>query len=330
MPKNAPEISIIIPAYNAEKSVRACLESVLGQKAGFRFEAIVVDDGSTDGTRKIVEALKKNHGNLRLESQMNSGPAVARNNGAECAKGKKIIFLDSDCVVENNWLEEMAKPFSDPKVAGVQGIYRSRQKELAARLTQLEIQSRYEKMAKEKYIDFIGSYSAAYDKKVFLDAGGFDESFPIASGEDTDLAFKICKTGKKMVLAPKAKLWHLHPNTWKKYFRVKYLRAYWRTKVYRKHSDKIVNDSYTSKMMKAQIGLACLTVLCALLSLLNHAFLFWSGIFAILIFLTALPFAFWAMRIDFPAGIASIFTTFARSFVFAAGFIMGIIREARK
>jgi len=241
--------SVIIPAYNAEKTVRECIQGVLNQTQK-DFELIVVDDGSTDNTPKIVESFKK----AKLLKQQNGGPAKARNAGAKMAKGDVLVFTDSDCVAEKNWLEGMLKPFSDKSVVGVQGAYKTKQQSAVARFVQYEIEERYDRMKRSSKLDWVGSYSAAYQKKMFLEAGGFDESFPVASGEDPALSYTMAEKGK-LVFNPKAIVYHQHPETVKKYFWVKFHRAYWRTLLYKRFPQKMVLDSFTPQGLKAQIAM---------------------------------------------------------------------------
>jgi cellulose synthase/poly-beta-1,6-N-acetylglucosamine synthase-like glycosyltransferase len=320
--------SVIVPAFNAEKTIGACIESLLaqGQKA---LEIIVVDDGSADRTLEIIMGF----GGVKLVKQNHAGPAVARNRGAKAAKGEIIIFTDSDCIAEPDWLEEMLKPFSDPVVAGVQGRYKCRQREIVARLIQLEIGQRYEKMEGKNSIDFISTYSAAYRKSVFEEFKGFDTSFPMASGEDTDLSFRVHEAGCKMVFSPKAIVWHTHPTSWKKYFRVKFFRAFWRTKVYRKHKGKMLNDSYTSQTMKAQLILllfACLTTLATIIFPVTFPADFFlpvtEGVLTVL-FITTLPFSLWAARRDLAVGIIAPFAIILRTVVFSCGLVLGAVNQ---
>jgi len=91
-----PKISVIIPAFNAEKYIRKAIDSVLDQKL-IICEIIVVDDGSTDRTSEIVNNYLKIHGNkIRYYLQSNKGPSAARNHGIAKANGEFIYFLDSD------------------------------------------------------------------------------------------------------------------------------------------------------------------------------------------------------------------------------------------
>ncbi len=243
--------SVIIPAFNSEKTIGECIAALNEQEFPKKeFEIIVVDDGSTDNTKKIAEML-----GARVFPQKNSGPAKARNNGARKAKGGILVFTDADCMPEKNWIAEMLEPFSDLEVAGAQGAYRTRQKSIVARFAQMEIEERYERMKRfSGKLDWVGSYSAAYRKKDFLEAGGFDESFPKASGEDPELSYRIAKQGKKLVFNPKAIVYHTHPSTLKKYFWSKFWRAYYRVPMYGKHPDKAIRDSYTTTELKLQIA----------------------------------------------------------------------------
>jgi glycosyltransferase involved in cell wall biosynthesis len=94
MSSNIPFVTVVIPALNAERYITQALDSVLRQTCGM-FECIVVDDGSKDRTRSVVER----YGPLvRYEFQNNAGPATARNRGIELATGDFVAFLDADDV----------------------------------------------------------------------------------------------------------------------------------------------------------------------------------------------------------------------------------------
>jgi cellulose synthase/poly-beta-1,6-N-acetylglucosamine synthase-like glycosyltransferase len=315
--------SVVIAAMNAEKSIGKCLDSL--ERQTFKdFEVIVVDDGSSDNTIGRANAYPK----VRVLKQDHGGPAVARNNGAWAAKGKIIVFTDSDCILDSNWLGEMVKPFEDERIAGVQGRYKTRQKSIIARLIQLEIERSYERMANRRFIDFMGTYSAAYRKKVFEEMQGFDTSFPIASGEDTDLSFRVSEAGYKMVFRPKAMVYHSHPESVWKYLRVKFFRAFWRTKVYKRHSGKMVSDAYTSQMVKVQLLFFYVAFLVLLMAAVIEGITVASvGIALVLLFFSTLPFALWSIQKDFTVGIASIPLSLLRTAFFGVGFALGVINQ---
>jgi len=93
MENYAFDCSVIIPAFNAEKYISNCLDSVFAQHTDYRFEVIVIDDGSTDKTSEIVSS---GYPEVRLFTKKNGGPGSARNLGVELALSDIIIFLDAD------------------------------------------------------------------------------------------------------------------------------------------------------------------------------------------------------------------------------------------
>ena len=117
--------SVIIPAYNAEKHLPACLQALQSQTIDRSlYEVIVVDDGSTDRTALVCGDFP----GVRVLSQANQGPAAARNNGAKTAQADIVLFTDSDCEPFPDWIEQMISPFlRDADVVGVKGAYRTRQ-----------------------------------------------------------------------------------------------------------------------------------------------------------------------------------------------------------
>lgn len=101
-----PKISVILPAYNAERYIGSMIDSLLGQTMP-DFELILVDDGSRDGTLQLCQAAARRDSRVVVLSQQNSGPSAARNRGLEQAKGKYIAFADADDLCESRWLEQM-------------------------------------------------------------------------------------------------------------------------------------------------------------------------------------------------------------------------------
>lgn len=100
-------VSVIVPAYNAEKVVRDCLNSILGQTLQ-NIEIIVVDDGSKDSTRKILREFCEKDSRVRtIEKDQNEGLSAARNSAVKIAQGKYIGFVDADDRVEKDYFESM-------------------------------------------------------------------------------------------------------------------------------------------------------------------------------------------------------------------------------
>jgi cellulose synthase/poly-beta-1,6-N-acetylglucosamine synthase-like glycosyltransferase len=308
-------ISVIVPAYNEEAHLSACLESLFRQEYDGEYEVLVVDDGSTDATAEVARRF-----GARLLSQDHRGPAAARNLGAREARGAILLFTDADCVPQEDWLREMVLPFEEEQVAAVQGCYRTRQRGLVPRFAQLEIEVRYERMKRERSIDFIGSYAAAYRREVFLSEGGFDEAYPVASGEDPDLSYRLASRGYRMVFNPRAIVYHRHPETLLSYLRQKFYRAFWRVLLYRKNREKALRDSYTPQLLKLQILLFYLLLASLLTPLGAELPLFLA------LLLTFLPTSLTNLRKDPVVGVLSPLFLFLRTAVFATGLVWGVLR----
>ena len=104
-----PKISVIIPVYNTEKYIEKCLESIAGQTMQ-DFEVIVVNDGSTDNSKKVIKDYMKNSNlDIKYLEKENGGLASARNYGVERALGKYISFLDSDDYLDKNLFSNLEK-----------------------------------------------------------------------------------------------------------------------------------------------------------------------------------------------------------------------------
>lgn len=109
-----PLVSVVIPVYNAVETIIPCVKSVLNQTYE-NLEIIVVDDGSTDATRMILEEYKKEFciNKLRIIYQDNSGPSAARNLGVKLSKGEYIAFLDSDDQWKETKIEKQINSFRE-------------------------------------------------------------------------------------------------------------------------------------------------------------------------------------------------------------------------
>jgi len=316
--------TIIIPCYNCEKTIQKTLDALDKQTIN-PTEIICVDDGSKDNTKKIIQSNKK----VKYIYETNSGPAKARNTGAKQATGEIILFMDSDCVPQKNWLEEMLNPLKDEKIVGVQGAYKTEQEQIIAKFVQEEIEERYKRMRTDKKLDWIGSYSAAFRKKDFMYAKGYDESFPIASGEDPEFSFRLIeKTNKELIFNDKAIVYHTHPTTLKKYLKVKFFRAAYRPKMYKGHEEKIIKDSYTPQKLKIEIVLFYMTVGLLVLGLLNN--IFWQLILFTILTHLLLEIGFIISIKNKKVAFYAIAITFLRTIVFGTGLIYGILPKINK
>ena len=100
------KVSVIIPIYNACKYIRPALDSVIAQTLR-EIEIICVDDGSTDTSLDMIKIYQKQDSRIRIITETNAGPALARNNGLQRARGEYVAFLDADDFFELNMLEKL-------------------------------------------------------------------------------------------------------------------------------------------------------------------------------------------------------------------------------
>ncbi len=104
---STPEVSVIVPVYNAAKFVKRCLNSLLEQDFDREYEIIVINDGSTDNSLEIVQEIAARHNNIRVCSQKNGGSSAARNTGLAHAHGKYVMFTDIDDFVSVRYISVM-------------------------------------------------------------------------------------------------------------------------------------------------------------------------------------------------------------------------------
>jgi glycosyltransferase involved in cell wall biosynthesis len=211
-------ISVVIPVYNSEKTIKRCLEALYNNSYKI-FECIVVDDCSKDNSVSIAKKFPCKV--LRLKK--NRGPAKARNFGAANAKGDILFFVDSDVLLLPKALKEIIKSFNkEPDIAGVVGIYDKEpvNKGFFAHYMALRKFSDFTE-SKKKYFSHIGGACSAVKKKIFFECGGFPDSYKGADVEDYVLGYNI--TSKyKLLFNPKLRGKHYMPTfktCFKNYFK---------------------------------------------------------------------------------------------------------------
>jgi glycosyltransferase involved in cell wall biosynthesis len=187
--KDTARLSVVIPTFNRKAELQRLLESLWEQSiCRSKFEVIVASDGSSDGTNEMVREMQAREWNLKLLELSNRGPAAARNAGARAVSTQLIAFTDDDCVAERDWLQNILRAFNDEAVVAVQGItttYRSARGPLTHEVEVLR-----------DWTTTVPTCNAAFRRNVFEATGGFDEKFPSAHNEDTDLAWRVAELGR--------------------------------------------------------------------------------------------------------------------------------------
>lgn len=190
--------SVVVPARNAAATIGACVDSLLALEPP-ALEVIVVDDASHDGTGDLAAR----HGARVLRVETNVGPGLARNLGAEAARGRFLAFTDADCEVPPDWLAACHRGFDDA-VCGVSGPYAgTTQANLVTLL--MDRCLRYRQRALPEYIDSSITANLMVEREAFLAVGGFPAyRLPGAAvccftNEDEELAHLLVEhTGKPL------------------------------------------------------------------------------------------------------------------------------------
>ena len=187
-------ISIIVPAHNEERYLSQCLASLIDQDyPSEKYEIILVNNNSTDGTEKIAKSFKV------ITFDQKTGPVGAvRNAGAASAKGSILAFIDADCIAPKNWLSTGFSLINNGNtVCG--GGYDLRPKPFWLEKAWLLKTDQPPK-------DLLGG-CIIINKNHFFSIGGFDEK--ITSGEDTKLTISLKKKGYKVIMDSALNVIHL-------------------------------------------------------------------------------------------------------------------------
>ena len=206
--------SVVIPTYNRLPILQKCLRALEVQElaentAITSYEIVLVDDGSTDGTLVWLAERKEEFPHVRWFEQDHSGPSAARNLGVEQALGDTIIFIDSDLVVLENFLQAHA----DALMQGQNKLGSDRLFTYGAVINT----SNFANPTAEPYkiTDFSAAFFAtgnvAIAKHWLLEAGLFDTSFQLYGWEDLELGVRLKKLGLQLIKCPAAVGYHWHP-----------------------------------------------------------------------------------------------------------------------
>lgn len=231
------KISIIVTSYNNSHNLEHCIESLINQnydKNTIDLEIIFVDSGSTDNSIDILNRYKDRIKTiLKPQKTIRLSPAMARNIGAENAKGDILILMDSDCIFSQDSVRDMADCFKDPKIDCVIG---NREPDFGKGLG--TFMRRYdfilysnkftisEKLLINKKsiqegipLILLSGNNFAIKKELWKKLGGMKSVFKNPAGEDIMLEAEIIKNNGNILFCPENKIKHIHPISLKDFFR---------------------------------------------------------------------------------------------------------------
>jgi GT2 family glycosyltransferase len=227
-----PHISVVVCAFNAEPTIRECLDGVLRLDYP-DYEVIVVDDGSTDATAEIVGTYP-----VRIVSTEHRGLSSARNAGLDVANGGVIAYLDSDAYPDPYWLQYLASAFMTTDFVGVGGPNLPPPgdgpiSECVARSPGGPVQV----LLSDTVAEHIPGCNMAFHSSALREVGGFDPRFR-AAGDDVDICWRLQDRGWTLGFGPAAQVWHHRRNS---------VRAYWRQQRGYGRAEALLEDKWPQR-----------------------------------------------------------------------------------
>lgn len=216
-------VSIVIPVYNGKDFIRNCLEGLFKNTVYPRYEVIVVDDASTDGSIEVLQEFEKQKKIRIVRNDENLGFAKTCNLGASVANGEYLVFLNMDTFPLSGWLSEMVSTLDKNKEIGACGgkwlypgidrvqhagiVFASARNMILPEHIYRYAPSSLPAVNKEREFQAISCAASAVRKDVFFECNGFDERF-LNSFEDIDLWLRIGEKGYKIYYCPKSVVIH--------------------------------------------------------------------------------------------------------------------------
>jgi len=237
-------VSIVVAVHNMKYTIGKCIEALLYVDYPDK-EIIIVNDGSTDNTEKIVREYP-----VKLVTQSNEGASAARNNGLKNAKNEIVAYTDSDCEVSKDWLRNIVKHFKDPEVGAVTGrtVFATDER-CASYVRSLDIEERNDR--RRRYTSLANGPNSAFRRDLLLKIGGFDPKWYHA--EDTEVSYKIWKDGYTIAYEPSAVVDHVPEGNWIDFLKKRYRDAKAFTRMFYFHpSQAFVKDDFVTPNMKIQ------------------------------------------------------------------------------
>jgi O-antigen biosynthesis protein len=212
-PTQTPKLSVIICAYNAERTMRQCLESLCRLDYP-NFEVIIVDDGSVDATAQIAAEFPE----FRLIRQSNKGLSVARNVGMQAALGELVAYTDSDCVVDPHWLTFMVRSTIEGDFDACGGPnYAPHEDGWVEGCVAAAPGAPSPVLIANDRAEHLAGCNMVFRRRALEEVGGFDPQFT-AAGDDVDICWRLIDAGYFLGYCPSAFVWHFRRNTIKGYY----------------------------------------------------------------------------------------------------------------
>ncbi|MDQ0991197.1 glycosyltransferase [Streptomyces sp. V3I7] len=271
-------VSVLVPAYNEAKCIENTVRSLMASE--HPVEIVVVDDGSSDGTARIVEALDLP--DVRVVRQLNAGKPAALNRGLANARHDLIVMMDGDTVFEPATVRELVQPFGDPRVGAVAG--------------NAKVGNRDSLIGAWQHIEYVMGFNldrrmydilrcmptipgavGAFRRSALERVGGMSDD---TLAEDTDVTMALHRDGWRVVYAEKARAWTEAPESVRQLWSQRYRWSYGTMQAIWKHRRALVERGPSGRFGRVGLPLVSLfMVLAPLLAPLIDMFLLYGVVF---------------------------------------------------
>ncbi|MEV4976289.1 bifunctional polysaccharide deacetylase/glycosyltransferase family 2 protein [Streptomyces scopuliridis] len=271
-------VTVLVPAYNERECIANTVRSLMA--SDHPVEVIVIDDGSTDGTADIVEALRLPH--VRVVRRRNAGKPAALNNGIAHARYELIVMMDGDTVFEPSTVRELVQPFGDPRVGAVAGNAKVGNRDTLIGAWQhieyvmgFNLDRRMYDML--RCMPTIPGAVGAFRRTALERVGGMSED---TLAEDTDITMALHRDGWRVVYAERARAWTEAPESVRQLWSQRYRWSYGTMQAIWKHRRALVERGPSGRFGRVGLPLVSLfMVLAPLLAPLIDVFLLYGLVF---------------------------------------------------
>ncbi|MGP9020548.1 bifunctional polysaccharide deacetylase/glycosyltransferase family 2 protein [Streptomyces sp. BR1] len=277
-PEVTEPVSVIVPAYNERECIANTVRSLMA--SDHPIEVLVVDDGSTDGTADIVEAMRLP--NVRVIRQANGGKPSALNNGLHHARYDIVVMMDGDTVFEPTTVRELVQPFGDHRVGAVAGNAKVGNRDsLIGAWQHIEYVMGFN--LDRRMYDVLGCMPTipgavgAFRRTALERVGGISED---TLAEDTDVTMAMHRDGWRVVYAENARAWTEAPETVQQLWSQRYRWSYGTMQAIWKHRRAVFERGPSGRFGRVGLPLVSLfMVLAPLLAPLIDVFLLYGIVF---------------------------------------------------
>ncbi|GAA2419303.1 glycosyltransferase [Streptomyces glaucus] len=271
-------VSVLVPAYNEAKCIENTVRSLMASE--HPIEVIVIDDGSTDGTARIVEAMGLP--GVRVIRQLNAGKPAALNRGVANARYDIVVMMDGDTVFEPSTVRELVQPFGDPSVGAVAGNAKVGNKDsLIGAWQHIEYVMGFN-LDRRMYdvlrcMPTIPGAVGAFRRSALERVGGMSDD---TLAEDTDITMALHRDGWRVVYAENARAWTEAPETVQQLWSQRYRWSYGTMQAIWKHRRALVDKGPSGRFGRVGLPFVSLFMVVApLLAPLIDVFLLYGIVF---------------------------------------------------